>query len=148
MGNINAWPLFCDADNGVSYKLAENSACARSGQGGNYMGAFPVGCAAILSTETDILPKEYTLHQNYPNPFNPITQIRYDLPEESYISITIYDLMGRRIKSLVNTNQAAGYRSIHWDATNDLGQPVSAGMYIYTIQAGSYHHMKKMVLLK
>ena len=112
------------------------------------MGAFPVGCAAILSTETDILPKEYTLHQNYPNPFNPITQIRYDLPENSYVSIAIYDLIGRKIKSLVNTHQNAGYRSIHWNATNDLGQLVSAGMYIYTIQAGGFRKTRKMVLLK
>ena len=148
VGNINAWPLFCDSDNGASYKLAENSACASSGQGGNYMGAFPVGCAAILSTEADILPSQYTLHQNYPNPFNPITQIRYDLPEDEHVSITIYNLMGHKIKSLVNTNQNAGYRSIHWNATNDLGQPVSAGMYIYTIQAGEFRHTRKMVLLK
>ena len=147
-GNINIWPLFCDSDNGEVYKLAQNSACASSGQFGNYMGAFPVGCAAILSTETDILPSEYALYQNYPNPFNPITKIRYDLPLTEYVSIGIYDLMGRKIKSLINTNQNAGYRSINWDATNDLGQPVSAGMYIYTIQAGEFRQTRKMVLLK
>ena len=101
-----------------------------------------------LSIDGEIVPEVFALHQNYPNPFNPTTQIRYDLPEESYVSIAIYDLMGRRVKSLVNTNQAAGYRSIHWNATNDLGQPVSAGMYIYTIQAGEFRQTKKMVLLK
>ena len=95
-----------------------------------------------------LFPEAYTLHQNYPNPFNPITQIRYDLPLSKYVSINIYDLMGKRIKSLVNTNQDAGYRSIHWNATNDLGQPVSAGMYIYTIQAGEFRQTRKMVLLK
>ena len=147
-GNINAYPLFCESDNGVVYKLAENSACASSGQGGSYMGAFPVGCAAILSTETDVLPTNYVLHQNYPNPFNPTTQIRYDLPENSYVSIIIYDLMGKRVKLLVNTIQDLGYRSIYWNATNDLGQPVSAGMYIYTIQAGEFRQTRKMVLLK
>ena len=56
--------------------------------------------------------------------------------------------MGRRVKSLINNNQDAGYRSVYWDATNDLGQPVSAGMYIYTIQAGEFRQTKKMVLLK
>ena len=64
------------------------------------------------------------------------------------VTITIYDLMGRRIRTLVNIDQAAGYRSIHWNATNDLGQAVSAGMYIYTIQAGEFMQTKKMVLLK
>ena len=90
----------------------------------------------------------FALHQNYPNPFNPTTQIRYDLPLDEYVTVIIYDVMGRKIKSLINTNQEAGYRSITWDATNDLGQPVSAGMYIYTIQAGEFRQTKKMVLLK
>ena len=92
--------------------------------------------------------KNYTILKNYPNPFNPVTQIRYDLPENEYVSINIYDIMGRRIRSLVGSIQDPGYRSIHWDATNDLGQAVSAGMYIYTIQAGQFRQTRKMVLLK
>ncbi|MDP6820055.1 MAG: T9SS type A sorting domain-containing protein, partial [Candidatus Marinimicrobia bacterium] len=95
-----------------------------------------------------LIPDVFAMHQNYPNPFNPVTQIRYDLPEDSYVSITIYDIMGRNIKSLVNTDQTAGYRSIRWNATNDLGEPVSAGMYIYMIQAGEFRQTRKMVLLK
>ena len=88
------------------------------------------------------------MHQNYPNPFNPTTQIRYDLPEDALVSIAIYDVMGRRIRSLMNTSQTAGYHTIRWDARNDMGEGVSAGMYIYTIQAGEFRAMKKMVLLK
>jgi hypothetical protein len=94
------------------------------------------------------VPNEFKLHQNYPNPFNPTTQIKYDLPEDALVAINIYDLMGRSIKSLVNSNQSAGYRSIQWNATNNLGEPVSAGMYIYMIQAGEFRQTKKMVLLK
>jgi hypothetical protein len=103
---------------------------------------------AVLSTDLDLIPEVFALHQNYPNPFNPTTQIKYDLPEDEMVSITIYDVMGRSIKSLVNTTQSAGYRSIQWDATNNLGEPVSAGMYIYMIQAGQFTKTKKMVLLK
>jgi len=95
-----------------------------------------------------LIPEVFALHQNYPNPFNPTTQIRYDLPEDALVSINIYDLMGRSIKSLVNSNQSAGYRSIQWDATNNQGQPVSAGLYLYTIQAGKFRQTKKMILLK
>ena len=102
----------------------------------------------LLSTNSEIIPEVFALHQNYPNPFNPITQIRYDLPEKKYVSINIYDVMGRKIKSLVNSIQDAGYRSIHWNAMSDLGQPVSGGMYIYTIQAGEFRQTNKMVLLK
>jgi hypothetical protein len=102
----------------------------------------------VLATDLDLIPEVFALHQNYPNPFNPTTQIKYDLPEDALVSITIYDIMGRSIKSLVNSHQSAGYRSIQWDATNNLGEPVSAGMYIYMIQAGDFRQTKKMVLLK
>ena len=116
---------------------------------GNQSGFTEPVIAILLATDqSDVIPEVFTLHQNFPNPFNPTTQIRYDLPENSYVSITIYDLMGKRVKSLVNSIQDPGYRSIHWNATNDLGQPVSAGMYIYTIQAGEFRKTKKMVLLK
>jgi flagellar hook assembly protein FlgD len=64
------------------------------------------------------------------------------------VNITIYDIMGRSIKSLVNSNQTAGYRSIQWNATNNLGEPVFAGMYIYMIQAGEFRQVRKMILLK
>ena len=75
-----------------------------------------------LSNHYDnVIPEFFKLHQNYPNPFNPTTQIQYDLPKSEFVSINIYDLMGRRVKSLINNNQDAGYRSVYWDATNDLG---------------------------
>ena len=101
-----------------------------------------------LETKDVSTPYKINLHQNYPNPFNPTTLIRYDLQVNEHVSINIYDLTGKRVKSLVNTNQDAGYRSINWNATNEVGQPVSAGMYIYTIQAGECRQTKKMVLLK
>ena len=101
-----------------------------------------------LSIDGMSLPEVFALHQNYPNPFNPTTTLRYDLPKEDHVIITIHDLMGRKIKSLVNSTQSPGYRSVRWNATNDFGDPVSAGMYIYTIQAGKDRQTRKMVLLK
>ena len=77
-----------------------------------------------------------------------MTQIRYDLPEDQFVSIAIYDVMGRNIRNLMNMNQTAGYHSIRWDAKNDIGEVVAAGMYIYSIQAGEFRATKKMVLLK
>ena len=94
------------------------------------------------------MPTEYAIHQNYPNPFNPVTTLRYDLPENALVNITIYDMLGREVKTLINQTQDAGYKSIIWDATNDYGKPVSAGIYLYQIQAGEYMLTKKMVLLK
>ena len=94
------------------------------------------------------IPITYVLHQNYPNPFNPITTLSYDLPVDGLVNITIYDMMGRQVKTLINDQQTAGYRSVQWDGTNDNGSPVSAGLYLYTIQAGEFRQTKKMVLLK
>ena len=94
------------------------------------------------------IPQSFALHQNYPNPFNPTTTLKYDLPEDAMVNITIYDMMGRIVKTMVNTQQNAGYKSIQWNATNDYGKPVSAGLYLYTIEAGAFRQTKKMVLLK
>ncbi|OUX30113.1 MAG: hypothetical protein CBE24_07170 [bacterium TMED264] len=102
----------------------------------------------MLTIDEDVLPEDFALHQNYPNPFNPTTQIQYDLPEDQFVNIVIYDVMGRNIRNLMNVNQTAGYHVIRWDARNDMGEGVAAGMYIYTIQAGEFNASKKMVLLK
>ena len=93
-------------------------------------------------------PKSFKVNQNYPNPFNPFTTLRYDLPKDEFVSITIFDLLGNVINNLVNTNQSSGYRSVQWNATNNQGQPVAAGVYFYSIEAGEFRHTKKMILLK
>tara|TARA_B100001057_G_C22585491_1_gene846884 strand:- start:118 stop:894 length:777 start_codon:yes stop_codon:yes gene_type:complete len=126
-----------------SYKIAAYD------YNGNFSGySDPVLVSMLSAEDNGLVPASYVLNQNYPNPFNPTTQINYELPNNDFVSIDIYDVMGHRIKSLVSANQDAGYKSIHWNATNDLGQPVSAGMYVYTIQAGEFRQTRKMVLLK
>ena len=109
---------------------------------------FTVEVSDLILDNKMVIPNEFKLHQNYPNPFNPTTQIKYDLPKDMVVNISIYDLMGKNIKSLVNIIQPAGYRSVRWDGTNNYGEDVSAGMYIYVIQAGEFRATKKMILLK
>ena len=101
-----------------------------------------------VNNRSETFPQGFALEQNSPNPFNPVTSLRYDLPEDGLVNITIYDMMGRKVKTLVNNPQTAGYKSIKWNATNDRNEPVSAGLYLYTIQAGELRQTKKMVLLK
>ena len=101
-----------------------------------------------LSLDDELIPTQFALHPPYPNPFNPITTIQYDMPKDGFVNITIYDMMGRQVKALINGSQVAGYKSIQWNATNNLGEPVSAGMYIYMIQAGQFKQARKMLLLK
>ena len=102
----------------------------------------------ILNVFDSNLPENFSLKQNYPNPFNPITSIRYDLPESELVNITIYDMMGRIVKTLVNDFHTPGFKSVQWNATNERNEPASAGLYLYTIQAGDFRQTKKMVLLK
>ena len=105
-------------------------------------------CLPASNDEINQLRHSFYLNNNYPNPFNPVTTLRYDLSENSLVTITIYDMLGRKVKTLINQTQDAGYKSVIWNATNDYGKPVSAGIYLYQIQAGDYISTKKMVLLK
>ena len=102
----------------------------------------------VLSAQELDMPMAFSLHQNYPNPFNPITLLRYDLPNDGLVNITIYDMMGRIVKTLVNGSQTAGFKTIQWNATNNKNEPVPAGLYLYTIQTEEFRQAKKMVLLK
>ena len=108
------------------------------------------GTSGYLSSVNNekYIPDQFIVHQNYPNPFNPVTSLKYDLPEEGLVNITVYDMMGRVVKTLVNSQQTAGYKSITWNATNNRNETVSAGLYLYTIQAGEFRQTRKMVLLK
>ena len=105
----------------------------------------------IADGDRGVVPIDYTLEQNYPNPFNPMTTIHYDLPKQSRVTLTIYDLLGRQVKMLVNQTQDAGFKSIQWDASS-----VPSGIYFYQInarqkeggQAGDFIQTRKMILLK
>ena len=101
-----------------------------------------------LSIDNKLLPNAFALHQNYPNPFNPKTVIRYDLPKEATVKILIYDMLGRLVATLADNKHSAGFKQVHWDATNRFGKKVSAGLYLYTIQADDFRQTKKMILLK
>ncbi len=103
---------------------------------------------AILGINYENVPIQYILHQNYPNPFNPITKIRYNLPGNTFVNIIVFDMSGNVVKTLVNETKSAGFNLEQWNATNNQGQIVSAGVYFYTIRAGDFIDTKKMILLK
>ena len=102
----------------------------------------------LVEIDESFIPNVFALHQYYPNPFNPFTTVRYDLPEDAMVNITIYNMICRQVRTLISNHQSAGYKSVQWNATNDAGSPVSAGIYLYMIQEGEFRKTKKMVLLK
>lgn len=103
-------------------------------------GCVPIGINTQLTGQ---IPVDYQLYQNYPNPFNPATKIRYDIPENSYVRLVIYDALGRVIESLVDQNLKAGTYEAIWDAGDR-----SSGLYFYKIIAGEFTRTGKMVLIK
>ena len=108
--------------------------------------------AERMTTSVDesdlLLPVQYNLAQNYPNPFNPTTTLEYALAERSLVSIIVYDLLGRKVRTLVNGTQNAGKNSVIWDGKNEFSISVSSGVYIYKIVAGEFSETRKMLLMK
>ncbi|MBN2396055.1 MAG: T9SS type A sorting domain-containing protein, partial [Candidatus Atribacteria bacterium] len=101
------------------------------------------GGLSNIKNQTAEIPTVYSLEQNYPNPFNPTTTIKYQLPESGFVSLKIYDMLGREITELVNQFQPAGTYSVNFDANN-----LASGIYFYRIEANNFVNVKKMVLMK
>ena len=96
-----------------------------------------------VEEKEQIIPKEYSLYQNYPNPFNPTTTIKFDLPKDGLITLGIFDILGRRITTLVNEPRSAGSYEQIFNASS-----LASGVYVYKLQAGDLFSSKKMILLK
>ena len=104
--------------------------------------------APLSNNLESTLPNKYVLHSNFPNPFNPVTQISYDLAGDGHVDLSIYNIVGRKLKSLVNGYETAGRKATVWYGVDDSGNPLSAGMYFYRLTAGGKVFTKKMVLMK
>lgn len=108
-----------------------------------------------LAKPTTGLPRQFALQQNYPNPFNPTTEIRYQLPQASWVVLSVFNVAGQRIRSLAEGHQEAGYHVLSWDGKDDAGKEVASGMYLYRIEARPegqegevYTGLRKMILLR
>ena len=120
-----------------------------SSNGGNITLPVVVEVSLAAGIEDEITPvQDFTLEQNYPNPFNPSTRIRYQIPKGALVNLTIYDLLGREVRTLVSEQQPAGVYEVQWDGNNNQGKRAASGVYLYTIQAGDLIQSKKMTLLK
>jgi hypothetical protein len=95
-----------------------------------------------------IVPREFSLSQNYPNPFNPSTEIKFALPQASNVNLEIYNILGRRVTTLINDQLDAGYHTVKWNSTDSEGREVATGVYLYRLKAGDFIKSKKMLLLK
>ena len=108
----------------------------------------PVSIRMTTGIAELVTPERYELAQNYPNPFNPTTAVTYSLPEAADVTLTVYDLSGRTVRTLVSGVQPAGRYTMVWDARNDFGEPAAGGVYLYRLVAGEFVQTHKMTLLK
>jgi photosystem II stability/assembly factor-like uncharacterized protein len=160
-GNLDIEPLFLDAKNG-DYRLQNGSPCIDAGiplfiwkgdtvvniKPDQYIGSAPDIGAFEFGKPTGIekeptTPQTFALSQNYPNPFNPSTTIKYQIPKQSFVTLRIFDLLGREVATLVNERKDAGTYSVQWNASG-----FSSGIYFYQLQANGKRDIKKMVLIK
>jgi hypothetical protein len=149
-GNFKIWLL--DKDSRISLPVINNSASI------NMFGRNEKSLKLIIGTDEfakkvseniSLLPSEYVLFQNFPNPFNPETNIYYTLKENSIVTLEIYDILGRKVKSLlIQQLQNGGLYNVKWDGTNYSGNRAASGIYIYTLKANNFITSKKMTLLK
>jgi hypothetical protein len=107
-----------------------------------------IDVSGLLGLDGIGLPDVFALHNNYPNPFNPVTNITYDIPEVAQVTLDIYNISGQKVRTLAQGQHEPGRYRIQWNATNDYGNPLSSGMYIYRIRAGDFVSVKKLILMK
>ncbi|MDP3024373.1 MAG: T9SS type A sorting domain-containing protein [candidate division Zixibacteria bacterium] len=106
------------------------------------------GTTGISDQPAHDVPKTFALLPNYPNPFNPETFIEYTLPADCQVTLAVYNILGQKVRTLINEYQLAGLKSVRWDGKDDSGNQVSAGVYFYSIKADNFTQTKKMILLK
>ena len=102
----------------------------------------------FAENQPESTPASFKLETNFPNPFNPETLIQYQLPEPAHVTLTVYNLLGQKIRTLIDKKQQAGYHSVHWDGRDEMGSSVASGMYFYVLRAGDFMDVKKMMLLR
>jgi hypothetical protein len=107
-----------------------------------------IQATSVESAAAFIQPQVYSLLQNWPNPFNPETSLRYSLPTDSQVTLTVFDMLGQKVRILVDQQQAAGTYSVQWNGRNEHGQSVASGLYLYRIEAGQFAQTRKMTLLR
>ncbi|MEJ2628732.1 MAG: FlgD immunoglobulin-like domain containing protein, partial [bacterium] len=145
-GTAHAWNTAGTYTVTVTARVETNTGLQHTSQGLTVEVAEKPG-TGVENTQ-EILPNNFALLQNHPNPFNPETSITYALPKAAQVKITVYNLMGQPVRTLVNTKVSAGTHEVIWNAKNDSGQPVPTGMYIYLLKCDAYTKMRKMLLMK
>jgi len=147
-GNIAADPLFCDVAEG-DFRVSPAGPCAPEQSGGcGLIGALEADCGTVNGVEDSAIPMVFRVDPNYPNPFNPITNIRFAIPEGGHTSVVIFDVKGRKVRTLVDAQLPAATHSVQWRGQDDRGRNAAAGIYFYRVTSGDHSAVGRMALIK
>ena len=148
-GNISADPDFCGSGDNP-YNLKSTSPCTPANSGGcDLIGARTSGCGAAPVLDPDSgVPSTFAVQKAFPNPFNPKTTIRFALPQAAHTSVVIYDVAGRKVKTVVDEMLTAQVHDVSWTGDDDNGRQVAAGVYFYMVSSGEHRSVGRMALVK
>lgn len=149
------WSDWCDVGSALSFSESTTGTQSKSTtdtRSWTVNSAFNAAVNYVYSTnvqtQPEITPRQFYLSQNYPNPFNPTTTIKFQIPVLSLVTLNIYNIYGELVRNMVSKRMLVGHHSVIWDGTNNFGQQVSSGLYIYRIQANNFTAVKKMMFIK
>jgi hypothetical protein len=150
------WAVYTTSNSGLPNNFVHSIAI--DGSGNKWIGTYSGGLAVFkeggivsvqeIQNSSSGIPKKFALGQNYPNPFNPVTMIRFEIPKASEVKITVYNILGERVKTLVSGYFPAGSSSVQWNGTNEAGIRVCSGIYVYQMIAGNTVITRRMILIK
>ena len=132
-------------------QLYENESAVpfwRYNQSMNNIGIAPPYTPVDVDERKSIIPEEFSLGQNFPNPFNLSTKIGFSIPARGDVKISIYNILGRKIRTLIDKTYSAGSHTVVWDGTDGYGSLVASGIYFYNIKSGEFNQTRKMTLVK
>ncbi|OQX83486.1 hypothetical protein B6D60_10395, partial [candidate division KSB1 bacterium 4484_87] len=119
----------------LQYKLEETSQSDRKKE------------QQVIQIETP-MPHEYSLSQNSPNPFNSSTSFRFEIPRATHVVVEVYNILGKKVKTLVNERREAGFYTVFWDGIDDNGEQAGSGIYFYHMTADQFHATHKMIVVR
>ena len=148
----------CDMDLGIGWSNNQCeyiSGCDWVANGVNYAEAFFTSmdschqtCMVLFNDNDLFFARSYSLYQNYPNPFNPVTNFAFDLPEQGYVTLVVYDIMGREIAKIFDGDLSSGHYKINWHGKHGSGTMPESGVYFYQLTANDFQQTKKMLIIK
>ncbi len=146
---LDRWPPVLVSSGGRGGKMLATDGRIVATSNGESVHVYYLGKDRVLSVDrTEPLPAVLSLSQNYPNPFNPITFIDFSLPRAAHVKLSVVNLLGQKVRTLVDSRLEAGFHTASWDGTDSRGTAVASGVYIYRIETGEQSFSKKMMLVR